>query len=150
MRRGHPSRDPEPSRSDRRHFAIAQPSGQMLRRPVESTLNPAVAVVHEAGAQNRPPVVQPLLEGIEDEACMGCPGHPPADDPPREGVNDEGDVDEVLPGGDVGEILPANFGCRCESGEPHGARFGAWRFRQPVHDAAAVQTCCNPVLVSPT
>ena len=73
----------------------------VLRRPPESTSDAAVAVMHEASALHGLPVLQRLLEGIEDEPGMGSPRHPPADDPPREGVDDEGDVDKALPCRDV-------------------------------------------------
>jgi hypothetical protein len=60
-------------------------------------------MMNEAAAE-RATVVERLLQGIEDEARVGRPGDPPSDDPPREGVDDEGDVDEALPGRDVGEV----------------------------------------------
>ena len=73
----------------------------VLRRPPESTLDAAIAVVHEAAAADRAPSVQGLFDGIEDEPGMGGPRHPPADDPPREGVDDESHADEALPSSDV-------------------------------------------------
>jgi len=81
--------------------------------------------MHEAGALDRPPVVQRLLKGIEDKPGMGGPGDAPADDPPREGVDDEGDVDEALLDRDVGEVRhPFGRGarnCRFTRSAGHGA-----------------------------
>jgi hypothetical protein len=45
-----------------------------------------------------------LFQGIEDEPGMRRAADPPADDAAGEGVDDEGDVDEALPGRDIGEI----------------------------------------------
>lgn len=50
------------------------------------------------------PLMEGLLESIEDEPGMRCPAHPPTDNPAREGVDDEGHIDEALPGGHIGEI----------------------------------------------
>ena len=58
----------------------------------------AVAMMDEAAAMNRPPIVKRLLQGIQHEAGMRGPADPPADDPPGVGVDDEGDVDEARPG----------------------------------------------------
>jgi hypothetical protein len=40
-----------------------------------------VAVVHEAAAIDRPPLMQRLLQRIEHEARMRCTRGPPTDDP---------------------------------------------------------------------
>jgi len=53
-----------------------------------------VAVMDEAAFPYRPPVVQRLLERVEDESRVRGAAHPPADDPPGEDVDDEGDVYE--------------------------------------------------------
>jgi hypothetical protein len=51
-----------------------------------------------------PPIMQSLLQSVEDEARMRRPAHPPADDPAGIGVDDEGDIDEARPGRDIGEV----------------------------------------------
>ena len=76
----------------------------VLRRPLESALHTAIAVVDEAAAPNRPSLMQGLLQRVEHEAGVSRAGETPADDAPREGVDDEGDVDEAGPGHDVGEV----------------------------------------------
>ena len=43
-----------------------------LRRPLESALAAAVAVVHEPAAMNRSPIMESLLQCIEHEARMCC------------------------------------------------------------------------------
>ncbi len=78
--------------------------GEALGVADRDVLHAAVAVVDEAAALHGAAVVQRLLQGIEDEAGMGRARYPPADDAPGEGVDDEGDVDEALPGRDVGEV----------------------------------------------
>ena len=42
---------------------------------------------------NRAPVVQGLLEGVQNEAGMGCSAGAPADDPAGEGIDDYVDRD---------------------------------------------------------
>lgn len=76
----------------------------VLRRPLEPKLRPVVAVVNEPTAADRMPIVQSLFESIEDEASFGRTGNPPANDATSESIGDEGDIDEALPGGDVGKI----------------------------------------------
>lgn len=51
-----------------------------------------------------PARVQSLLQRIEHEVGLHRTSDPPAHDMSREDVDDEGDVDEALPGRDVGEI----------------------------------------------
>ena len=48
-----------------------------------------VAVMNEAAAMQRAPLVQGLFQRIQNEACLRRPRHAPADDPPRIGVDDE-------------------------------------------------------------
>jgi hypothetical protein len=66
-----------------------------LRRPIESALTAAIAVMDEAAALGGPTFMQSLLKRVENEAGMGCPADPPADDPPGEYINDEGDIDQA-------------------------------------------------------
>jgi hypothetical protein len=75
----------------------------VLRRPLESTLHAALAVVNEAAVHGST-LVQGLLQGIEDEAGMGRARHPPADNAPGIGVDPEGHIDKAHPGRDVGEV----------------------------------------------
>src|SRR5438874_5566337 len=81
-----------------------QPTKTALRRPLESALHTAIAVVDEAAAPNRQSLMQSLLQRVEHEVGVSRAGDTPADDAPREGVDDEGDVDEAGPGRDVGEV----------------------------------------------
>ena len=54
---------------------------RVLRRPVDPALRPAVAVVDEAPAMmDGSPVMQRLLQRIEDKADMRCPADAPAND----------------------------------------------------------------------
>ena len=78
--------------------------GETLGLADRHVLAPAIAVVHEPGALSRMPVVQRLLESIEDKPGVHGLRHPLTDDPLLEGVHDESDVDTALPGRDVGEI----------------------------------------------
>ncbi|GAB5378315.1 MAG: hypothetical protein AcusKO_47770 [Acuticoccus sp.] len=73
----------------------------------------AIRMVHQAGAMNRPSLMQRLLQSVQHEAGMSGPAHPPADDAAGIGVDDEGDVDEARPGRDIGEIRePQPVRCR--------------------------------------
>src|SRR4051795_2882516 len=81
-----------------------QTTKTVLRRPLESALAAAVAMVHQSRPLKRTPVIECLFESIENEAGFGRSRRPPADDPPGKDVDDEGDVDEALPGRDIGEI----------------------------------------------
>ena len=110
---------------------------QAFRVPNAEVLPTPVAMMGQA-ALRRAAVMQGLFQGIEDKARMRRPRDPPADDAAGEDVDDEGGIDEALPGRDVGEILSANSGGRCEGGEPRGTRFGTWCSCQPVHDTGHV------------
>ena len=74
-----------------------------MRRPVEAKLTPAVAVVNEA-VLHRAPIMQRLLQRIEHKPGLRVARHPPADNAPGEHVDHKGDVNEALPGGNLGEI----------------------------------------------
>jgi hypothetical protein len=75
----------------------------MLRRPFESALAAAIAVMDEA-ATVWPAFVNRLFQGIQDEAGMGCPADPPAHDIAGVDVDHEGHVDKAGPGRDISEI----------------------------------------------
>ena len=98
---------------------IATSNSRVLRRPFESALDAAIAVVHETAALDRPSIMQGLLQRIEHEAGVRRARHPPADDAPGIGVDHEGDVDEARPGRDIGEVR-----------EPQHVR--PWRLELPV------------------
>jgi len=51
-----------------------------------------------------PPIVQRLLQGIEDEARMRRAAGAPSDDAAGEGVDDKRHVNKALPGGHVGKV----------------------------------------------
>jgi len=59
-------------------FVIATSCIRLLRRPVESALDAAIAVVDQAITPHRTPVVQRLRQGVEDEAGAGCRRNTPA------------------------------------------------------------------------
>ena len=67
-------------------------------------LNASIRVMHEASAMNGTPIMKSLLQGIEDKVSMRRPARPPADDATSEDIDDKGNVDEALPGGDIGKI----------------------------------------------
>jgi hypothetical protein len=75
---------------------------EVLRRPIEFTLDAAVAVVDEAVTWL--PSVQGHLEGVEREIAAQRGRDLPADDEAAEDVDDEGDVAEARVGLDVGEV----------------------------------------------
>ena len=75
---------------------------EMLRRPLESTLHAAVAVMNELVEIRS--CMERLLESIQRKIASKRARHTPAHDPSREDVGDEGHVDEARPRGDVGEI----------------------------------------------
>src|SRR4051794_12071700 len=74
---------------------------QALRRPLEPGLHAAIAMVHQAAPRERSPLVERLLQSIQDKAGLGRSRHPPADNPPGENIDHEGDIDEPLPGRDI-------------------------------------------------
>ena len=88
-------RHPKPSTNCYSHT-----SEDVLRRPLETGLRAAVAVMHVIDCR---PGVEGLLERIEGEIAAAN-GHAPAHDPSRKDIDDEGHVDEAAPGGDVGEV----------------------------------------------
>ncbi len=51
-----------------------------------------------------PPVMEWLVQGIEDETRMSGSARPPADDAAGERVDHESDVNEALPSGYIREI----------------------------------------------
>lgn len=58
------------------------------------------------------PVVNSLLQCIQDETGLCRCAYPPADDLARMGIDDESDIDKALPGSDIGEIAdPKHMGC---------------------------------------
>ena len=86
----------------------------MLRRPVESALAAAIAVVDQATAVDWPPVMDRLFQGIQHKAGMRSPAHPPAHDVTGVDVDHEGHVDEPRPCRDVSEVRhPQHVRCRC-------------------------------------
>jgi hypothetical protein len=78
--------------------------GEVFGALDRAVLHAAVAGVDQSVTPHRAPVVQRLLEGVEDEAGTGRRGDTPADDSAGESINDEGRVDEASPGCDIGEL----------------------------------------------
>ena len=60
--------------------------------------------MHEAVRGLAAPVVNGLLERIEDEVGRQGRRDAPADDPTGEDVDDQRDIDEATPGGDIREV----------------------------------------------
>jgi hypothetical protein len=77
---------------------------KVLRRPFESALHTAIAVMDETVAPNRAALMQRLVQCVQHEAGVSRAGGAPADDAPRKGVDDKGDIDEAGPGRDKGEV----------------------------------------------
>ena len=61
-------------------------------------------MMDEAAAVHWPPVMERLLQGVENEVGVRRPAGSPADDPSGVSVDDEGDIDEAGPGRDIGKI----------------------------------------------
>src|SRR4026207_1028297 len=74
----------------------------VLRRPVESGLAPAIAVVHDTLDSGARP--DRLLQSIENQFSAHRARYAPADDPTSEHVDPERHVHESGPGRDVGEV----------------------------------------------
>lgn len=60
-------------------------------------------MMNQPAAMNGPPIMKRLIEGIEHKARMGRSACPLTDDTAGKGINDERDVNEALPGRDIGE-----------------------------------------------
>lgn len=84
------------------HRGLQSGLGQALDVANGDVLHAAVTVMHEPVRADRLAGVQRLLERVEHEVRAGRGRRSPAHDPAREHVDDEGDVDEALPGRDVG------------------------------------------------
>lgn len=54
-------------------------------------------MMDEPGVPNGPPLMERVLQGVEDEADMRCPARPPAHASPRKSVDGEGHGDEADP-----------------------------------------------------
>ena len=119
----------------------------MLRRPFESALAAAIAVMDEAAALDRPAFVECLLQRIQHEAGMCRPADPPADDAAGEDVDHEGDVDEAGPGRDVGEVRDPQLVRRAApgtAGSPGRAGTGAALSLTVVRTGLPRTTPCRP------
>jgi hypothetical protein len=100
-----------PDRSDRRfRLFIATSSIQALRRPLESALPAAVAVVDQPA--RRLAALQGHDQGVDAQPGPQVVGHRPADDLARGQVLDGGEVEPAFVGREVREILSANSGGR--------------------------------------
>ena len=87
--------------SDRRLDArLRQPFGKANGH----VLRAAVGMMNQPATFDGPPIMQCLVESIEDESRVRRSTGPPADDAAGEGIDDKGHVDEALPGRDIGEI----------------------------------------------
>src|SRR5215470_12097898 len=87
-----------PARSERRRrVVIATPSGEVLRRPFEFTLRPAITVMDEWLRAGTRAIVEGLFQRIEGEIAPQRARYAPAYDPPGEDVDHEGDVRKAPP-----------------------------------------------------
>ena len=82
----------------------ARQSKAVLRRPVDSGLRTAVAVMDQRVLALGLAGVQRLLQRIEHEVRAHGTADPPAHDAPSKHVDDEGHVQPALPGRDMGEV----------------------------------------------
>ena len=79
---------------------FGQPLGVFDRQ----ILAAAITVVNQPHGLDWATFMDRLLKSIENEASMGRCADAPPDDAPGKGVDDEGDINEPLPGGDIGEV----------------------------------------------
>src|SRR3954449_13157193 len=98
---------PRPDRSERRRrVPIANPSVEVLRRPLESALHAAIRVVDQPGL--RPAALQGHHQRVGAELGPEVVGHAPADGLAGGQVLDRGQVQPALVRRQVTEILSAN------------------------------------------
>jgi hypothetical protein len=87
--------------ADRRFDARLRQALGVLDRDV---LHAAIGMMDEATALERTPVMKRLLQRVENEARMGRAADSPVDYAPSESINHKGDVNEAVPGQDIGEV----------------------------------------------
>ena len=80
--------------------------GQAFGVANADVLRPAVRMMNQCAIALGTAGVQRLLERIEHEVGAHGAGDAPADDAAGIDVDDEGDIDEALPGGDIGVSRP--------------------------------------------
>ena len=78
--------------------------GQTLGVANTDVLRSSVAMVDKVAASEGPPVVECLLQGVENEVGVRRLRHAPADNPAGERVDDESHINEAAPGGDMSKI----------------------------------------------
>src|SRR3954466_4915416 len=94
---------PRPDRSERRlRVPIANPSVEVLRRPLESALDPSVTVMDQAGF--RPAALQGHDQRVHAQPGPQVIRHRPADDLARGQVLDRGQVQPALVRRQVGDV----------------------------------------------
>lgn len=76
----------------------------MVEDQQAEVLRAPVGVMHQAAVEFGLAGIQRLLQRVEHEVRPHRTADPPADDVAREHVHDEGDIDEALPGRDIGEV----------------------------------------------
>lgn len=77
---------------------------EVLRRPIESALRPAVAVMDQATIMLRLARIERLFQCIKDEVGSHRRADAPTHDASGKHVDDKGHVQPALPGRDVGEV----------------------------------------------
>ena len=78
--------------------------GQCVAVELGSVLRAAVGMMNQPATFDGPPIMECLVERIEDESRVRRSTGPPANDTAGEGIDYKGHVDEALPAGDIGEI----------------------------------------------
>jgi hypothetical protein len=63
-----------------------------------------IAVMHESAAMDGPPIVQRLLQRVEDEARLRRATGTPSDDAAGECIDDKRHINKALPRGHIGEV----------------------------------------------
>jgi hypothetical protein len=90
--------------ADASHRRLDASFGQALGVFDRYVLAAPVAVMHEAATMDGPPIVQRLLQGIEDETRVRRATGTPSHDAAGEGVDDKRHINKALPSGHVGEV----------------------------------------------
>jgi len=75
-----------------------------LRRPLESALAAAIAVVHERDVGAGAALAERHPQRVEDQRGAHVAGQLPAHHAPRAGVDHEREEDQALPAPEVGQV----------------------------------------------
>src|SRR5215211_223116 len=100
--RGHAKRSTGGRPLRRLTSCCSQPTNNPLRRPLESTLHPAIAMVDQTSAW--PAALEGHDESIDAQSCLQVVGHRPADDLACRHVFESRQVEKALVSWDVRDI----------------------------------------------